>query len=149
VLTIAETPETLTVYTPTWISAIALILCLAFLGFVVFCAVRREKLNVRIVAAGIASLACLLLAWTFFGNSVTLQQRGVISDGPLGEKIRAPWSLIRSWETDERPSARYFGKARFLVLAVDGGDEVVIPLTGLDDADAIKVINFVKARVRK
>lgn len=148
-LTLAETPETLTVYTPTWIGLMFCAFAVVLFGFVAFSAARRQKLNVRIVVAFVGALAATLLAWAFFGTSVTLQRAGVIASGPLGEVIRAPWSLIRSFDNDVRPSARYGGKGRFLVLAVDGGEEIEIPLTGLDDADAVKVIGFVKARVRK
>lgn len=148
-LTIAETPETLTVYTPIWVGALAAIVAIALFAYVARSAKRREKLNVKIAGAGIGALAFACLAWSFFGTSTTMQKAGVISDGALGEVIRAPWSLVRSFETDERPSVRFGGKGRFLVLQVEGGDEVEIPLSGLADAEAVKVIEFVKARIGK
>ena len=149
VLTIAETPETLTVYTPIWIGALTLVLATALFAYVARSARRREKVNVKIAGAGIGALALACLGWSLLGTSTTMQKAGVISDGALGEVIRAPWSLVRSFETDERPSIRFGGKGRFLVLQVDGGDEVEIPLTGLADAEAVKVIEFVKTRIRK
>jgi hypothetical protein len=149
VLTIAQTPETLTVYTPIWIGGLVVLVAVALFGYVAWSAKRREKLSVRVAGAGVGALMLAGLAWSLIGTSTTMQKAGVISDGPLGEVIRAPWSLVRSFETDERPSARFGGKGRFLVLQVEGGDEVEIPLSGLADADAVKVIDFVKARIRK
>jgi len=149
VLTIAETPETLTVYTPIWIGALACVVAIALFAYVARGAKRREKLNVKIAGAGIGALMLACLGWSLLGTSTTMQKAGVISDGPLGEVIRAPWSLVRSFETDERPSVRFGGKGRFLVLQVDGGDEVEIPLSGLGDDEALKVIAFVKSRIRK
>jgi hypothetical protein len=149
VLTIAETPETLTVYTPIWVGALLLLLAAALFAFVARGARRREKMNARTAGAGIGALALACLGWSLLGTSTTMQKAGVISDGPLGEVIRAPWSLVRSFETDERPSVRFGGKGRFLVLQVEGGDEVEIPLSGLADAEALRVIEFVKSRIRK
>lgn len=145
--TISETPAGLTVYTPIWIGLLALAAALALGAYVGLRAKAKAKLNVKIAAAGTAVPILLWIGWSVLSTSATLQRVGVIVDGPFGEEIRAPWSLVRSYETDERASLH--GKATFFVLQIEGGDEVAIPLSGLSAEETVKVIDFVKARTRR
>jgi len=157
-LQVSEAPAGMLLAAPTWFALLTILLGIALIAFPALARTEKGKslaarvpfVQVRIATAVLAILAGLAVIYAGIGmllTSALFEPRGVIVGGTFGEVDRVVWSQVQRFEVEELALGR--GRANYLVLYLRNGDYVPIGISGLPPEDAVRLQQFVKARVKR
>jgi hypothetical protein len=142
-LQLSESGGTLLLFTPQWVGMVAM----GVAGALVLAVAWRRRLDFILLGGLFAAAVFSWAGWDQMHSSATLHPAGIVVDGPFGEVGRVGWTQVDRWEVDDRPGVR--GRTKVLALTLRSGDEILVRIGGLSDAETARVIDFVKARAKK
>ena len=139
---VSESAGELTLHASTWIG---LLIVAAGIALAVF--VARGGAKGKVFGMSAVILIVFLSGWTLLFASTRLDESGVRVRTALGVQASATWGEITSVAVEERKVSR--GNHTYLVLYRADGTDVAVRISHLEAEDAVRVIEFAKARAGK
>lgn len=137
---LSVTDTTLVIQSPVWLALIFIVVGVLLTGAVFIRSLPRAWR----LGALLGTMSLLYGGWYMLGNTTTFESRGFYVEGMFGEEERVGWLQVTGIDTGPKNA-----EPQQIAFQLRNSSEVTVDLGGLAAQDKARVVDFVRARLKR